>query len=287
MNDRLMMYAEGKEANTKRVYLYCGKKLESFMKKRKLTLETIQPLDVRSFVLQAHTKKHKKVSMNTSALLKQYILSILLNIGRKDIVTIARKNLREIKTQHNFRVDLETEEIIRLIKVTKSILLKFGFSIMAFNGLRSSEFLSLHFSDIDVESKQITLKRRLGEKYFPKGMKVNQDPKRLPLDDFCLELFYQLPFKAGERIYPFSYKTLRKHFNKSIKKAKITRTAYPLTLHKLRHFFGHFWTRNKGTIQELKRLLRHSDLRYTLLYSDPSEEELTVSFRKIMRLKQR
>ena len=225
--------------------------------------------------------------MNTTALFKQYILSILSFVGRDEkIIKTSRMNLNEIKKDlSKFKVDLELKEILRLISVTKQTTLKLCWSLLSFSGLRASDFLSLHYSDISKEKKAIYLQRRNDEPYHPKGMKLNDPPKRLPLNDISLEFFEQLQFRTGERIFPFTYKTLRQKFNKNIELAKITREAYPLTLHKLRHFFAHYFTKHKGTIQQLKSLLRHSDLKYTLLYSVPSEQELEIAYREVMEIK--
>jgi site-specific recombinase XerD len=74
---------------------------------------------------------------------------------------------------------------------------------------------------------------------------------------------------------------LRKWFNRYVKEAKISR-SYPITMHKLRHFFGHYWTNQKGNIRVLKEVMRHSKIEYTLLYTMPSEEELAEEFKQVM-----
>ena len=53
-------------------------------------------------------------------------------------------------------------------------------------------------------------------------------------------------------------------------------------MHKLRHFFGHYWMQHKGEIQILKKVLRHSSLDYTLIYSNPSDVETKDEFEKVM-----
>ena len=203
-------------------------------------------------------------------------------VGRKDIADYVRTNMREIKKENKFRVDLTFEEVLRLIRVTTQLKLKLAWSLMSFDGLRAGEVLGLFYSDIDTEAKAVRLWRRLGERYYPKGMKVNQQARTVPLNDLSAELYRQLPFKKGERILTVSYKTLRKWFNRYVALAEVKRD-YPVTMHKLRHFFAHYWRQNKGDIQVLKEVMRHSDIRYTMLYSEPSEAEVKTEFEKVMK----
>jgi site-specific recombinase XerC len=58
--------------------------------------------------------------------------------------------------------------------------------------------------------------------------------------------------------------------------------SYPVTMHKLRHFFGHYWNSQKGNIRILKEVMRYSKIEYTLLYTKPSEEEVTEEFEKVV-----
>ena len=291
MNDTLTLYIKKKKPRTRSLYLFCAKKLDCFLKKNNLTLKTMQPEDVFKFVTEKRTKD-TEYSDNTQAMFKQFTLSVLMFVGREEyFIKTVRSNLRIIKHQSNFKVDLTEDEIRRLIEVTKQPELKLAWSLMANVGLRVGEFLGLRFSDITVAKKRLVLKRREADPnnkqdYHSKGMEIGES-ETLPVDDQSLQLFSALQFKTGERIFPYSYKTLRSYFVKYIKKAKIERETFPLTPHKLRHYFGHHWSNNKGSIQHLKSLLRHSDLKYTLLYSIPSEEELEDSFCKIINKKRR
>ncbi len=281
MLEEIMLFAEGKEQTTKDNYLNYGKKLEQFLEREQLKLRELQPVDVKKFILEAGTHDGNFV-MNSAAIYKQFVCSVMRFVGRKDIADYVRTNMREIKKENKFRVDLTLEEILRLIRVTAQLKLKFAWSLMSFDGLRAGEVLGLCYADIDLEDKVVRLLRRSNERYYPKGMKVNQQAKAVPLNDLSAELFRQLSFKKAERILPISYKTLRKWFNRYVVLAEIKRD-YPVTMHKLRHFFAHYWRQNKGDIQVLKEVMRHSDIRYTMLYSEPSDAEIKTEFEKVMR----
>lgn len=276
------LFAKGKDWRTANTYLSYGKNLESFLRENRLSLERLEPIHVKSFVYEAGTNEGKLV-MNSAASYKRFMAALLRFVGRKDLVEYIRLNMREIKAENKFAVDLTLDEVLKLIDVTDQLKFKFAWSMMAFNDLRPGEVLGLFYSDISLEKKTVRLLRREGERYYPKGMKVGQPAQTIPLNDFSLALFKQLSQKRGERIVNVSYKTLRKWFNRYVAQAGIHRD-YPITAHKLRHFFGHFWTRHKGNIRILQKVMRHTDIKYTLLYTEPSEAEVEEEFEAVMHL---
>jgi integrase len=249
-----------------------------------MALRDLTPIDVKAFIYEAGTNDDGNLVMNSAAIYKQFICSILRAIGRSEIADWVKINVREIHKVDKFKVDLTLEEILTLIRVTDSLQLKLAWSLMAFDGLRAGEVLGLYYEDLDTENKTIMLLRRDQEPYYPKGMKVEDKPEAVPLNEFSMELFKRLPYKKGERIIPVSYKTMRKWFNRYRLQAEISRRDYPITMHKLRHFFGHFWRWRKGDIQVLKEVMRHSDIRYTLLYTAPSDAEIKTEFDKVVQV---
>ena len=284
MLEEVSLFAEGKERTTKHNYLNYGKKLEAFLQTKHLDLRTMTPIDVKAFIYEAGENRDGEFVMNSAAIHKQYVCSLLRAVGRKDVADWVKLNVREIHKEDKFKVDLALEEILTLIHVTEQLPLKFGWSLMAFDGLRAGEVLGLFYDDLDTEQKVIRLLRREGEPYYPKGMKVSDAAMTIPLNDLSIELFKQLPHKRGERILPISYKTLRKWFNRYVAIAGLTARDYPITMQKLRHFFGHFWRWNKGDLRILKEVMRHSDIRYTMLYTAPSDAEMKTEFAKVVQI---
>lgn len=278
----VQLFAKGKEWRTANTYNSYGKNLEGFLKQHKLKLGELKPIDIKGFIYDVATHDNQFV-MNTAASYKRFMAALMRFIGRKDLVEYIRLNMREVKAENKFAVDLSLDEVLALIDVTDQPRLKFAWSMMSFNDLRPGEVLGLHYSDIDVENKTVRLLRRDGERYYPKGMKVGQPAKTIPLNDFSLALVQKLPSKRGERIVNVSYKTLRKWFNRAVEDVEIHKD-YPMTMHKLRHFFGHYWTRHKGDIRILKEVMRHTDIKYTLLYTKPSTAEIKDEFKAVVNL---
>ncbi|MFX1562423.1 MAG: tyrosine-type recombinase/integrase [Promethearchaeota archaeon] len=293
----LVTFSQKIEKRTTSTYTSCARNFQRYMDERDLTLETLTPLLVKDFIQQMGKWKPNKgyAEMNTAALYKKFILAFFGSVGRRDDIKWIKANLKEVKFVSKFKVDIPTEEILRLIDVTLNDKRKnasykphlaFGWSIMAFDGFRPSEALGLYYTDIDWETSQVSLVRHPKEKYFPKTMKVGDPAISIPLNELSMSLLnFTTKFDRQERIIPVSYTTLRRRFIRYAKMAEVKdREGNKLTPHKLRHVFGHLWRRNKGDLQVLKEVMRHSDIRITMIYSAPSSGEIEDEFEKTINL---
>lgn len=291
----LITFSQKGEKRTTNTYTSYSRNLQNFLEKNKLTLETMKPLHAKAFIqLMGHYDPQTStyLEMNSAASYKRFLRTLFNNLGRSEEAKILCHNLRDVQPINRFKVDIPTEEIYKLIqaafedkKYKYSKQLAFAFSLMAFEGFRPSEALGLYFSDVDVANKKISLVRHPNERYFPKATKVSEPAVINPLSDFCLHSF--LTFASAntknmnERILPISYETFRQRFKKYILKAEVKdKEGNKITPHKMRHVFGHLWRNSKGDLQILKEILRHSDIRITMLYSAPTNTEITSEFEK-------
>ena len=292
----LITFSQKGEKRTSNTYTSYSRNLQNFLEKNKLTLETMKPLHAKAFIQimgQYDSKTSTYLEMNTAASYKRFMRTLFNNLGRTEDSKMLRNNLRDVQPINKFKVDIPTEEIYKLIQViledkknSYAKQLAFALSTMSFDGLRPSEALGTYYSDIDVANKKISLVRHLNERYFPKATKVSDPASVIPLSDFSLHLF--LTFASvdesknlNKRILPISYETLRTRFGKYIIKADVVdREGNKVTPHKMRHVFGHLWRNSKGDLQILKEILRHSDIRITMLYSAPTNTEITSEFEK-------
>jgi integrase/recombinase XerD len=267
------LFIEGKSSNTQHTYSSLSKTFSQYLESKRLSLESLQPIHVKEFIYQ-------QKAMNSKATFKRFLAALFRFVGRQDLLDYIRSSMKEVKSEERFAVDITLEEVLRLIDVTAQVELKLAWSLMAFDGLRAGEVLGLFCEDFDLKHDKLNLRRRIGERYGPKGLKPDSKPETVPLNPLSVTFFKQL--KEGTRqIVPVSYKTLRKWFSRYVKEAEIKR-SYPITMHKLRHFFGHYWTNQKGNIRVLREVMRHSKIEYTLLYTMPSEEEITDEFKKVV-----
>lgn len=247
-------------------------------------------MEIKEFIYQFGGKER-----NSQHLYKIFILGLLNFIGARELHSITNKILKDIRGINKFAVDLTLEEIGKLFTVTENPLLNFGWALMAFDGLRPGEVLGLFYEDVDAEKKTVTLKKREGLKYGPKAKTEMDDPAIIPLNEIAVKYFLEIKKLFLEnlqhgRILTISYKTLRLKWIESIRLVNWKKRDYPFTMHKLRHFFGHYWneqtkTKKRGDIRVLKEIMRHSKLEYTLIYTQPTSKKITQEFHEVMALK--
>jgi integrase len=143
MLEEIELFARGKEQTTHDNYVNYGKKLEQFLKKRRMVLRDLTPIDVKAFIYEAGTNEDGDLVMNSAAIYKQFVCSVLRAIGKKEIVEWVKVNVREIHKVDKFKVDITLEEILELIRVTEKPQLKLAWTLMAFDGLRAGEARAL------------------------------------------------------------------------------------------------------------------------------------------------
>jgi integrase len=282
----LITFSQKSEKRTTSTYTSYCRNLEGFLERNHLTLETVKSLHAKAFIQEmgGYDSKLGYDSINSACAYKRFMRTLFTSLGRKDDSKWLRDNLKDVQPVNKFKVDIPTSEILKLIEVTEYPELQFAWSVMAFDGLRPGEVLGLYYTDVDVEGKVINLQRHEGEPYFPKSRKVSDAVTPIPLNDFSISLFKQLP-SISKRVVPCSYKTLKAKFYKYIELAEVKdKEGNKITPHKLRHVFGHLWRNNKGDLQVLKEMLRHSDIRVTMLYSAPTKNEITSEFEKTINL---
>ena len=292
----LIAFSQKSEKTTTSTYTSFARNLEKYLNEHHLTLETLTPLSAKVFIQQMgkwSPENNNYEEMNTAALYKKYLLSFFASLGKKEHGKWIKANLKEVKFVSHFKVDIPTEQILRLIDTAYNDKrvnahyqqqIAFGISIMAFDGLRPAESLGLYYSDIDWENKQVNLVRHPNEKYHPKAVKVGDPAGPIPINDFSLSLLRSFTSEGevnepNKRIIPISYTTYRKRFLRYVKEAEVVdKEGNKVTPHKMRHVLGHLWRRQKGDLQVLKEILRHSDIRITMGYSAPSKGEVSSEF---------
>jgi integrase len=267
----------GKSSNTMKTYWSLYRSLEAFLNDNQLSLENATPYHFKAWITSFE-------AINSQAEAKRFLSALLKFLGAYEQLSNLKSLLREVKPDFSkFRVDLNVEEIHKLIEACYPTEYKFAVSLMALNGLRVSEVLGLHWEDIDIEKNTVTLQRREGEPYYPKGMSINDKPVRIPLNHVSKE-FYNILYNGSAnhegRILPISYKTFLKWFYRYTQ--DVLKKPYRITPHKLRHAFAHVWLANDGSIRKLQAMLRHKRLETTTIYSEPSTKELENEFELVL-----
>ncbi len=288
----LITFSQKSERRTSSTYKSYCRNLEAFLDEQWISLSEMNCLHAKAFIQKMgryDLKTSYYKSMNSAVAYKRFMRALFNSLGRRDDSKWLRDNMKEVQPQNKFRVDIPIEQILKLIEVTQndkknpySQEFALGWSLMAFDGLRPGEVLGLYFEDLDLENKKINLQRHKGERYFPKSTKVGDPAVLIPLNDFSIYLLHSVSKREpNSRVIPVSYKTLLKWFYRYCEKTVIEdREGNKVTLHKMRHVFGHLWRNNKGDLQVLKEVMRHSDIRITMIYSAPSSGEINSEFEK-------
>ncbi len=282
--EQVDLFVHGKSWRTQATYRSLAKSFQHFLNENFISFDNLAP----SF-LKAWITSFQKPNTQTTA--KRFLSSYFRFNGNLSLVASLNATTKEIRPIFKFQVDLTLPEIMKIIDSCYDTAYKLAVSLMALNGLRVGEVLGLYWQDIDTQGNTVILQRREGMQYYPKGMLETDKPVKIPLNPvsrkFYLQLQKEIPDAAG-RILPVSYKTLWKWFNRYVSEAGIRKRKYKLTPHKLRHAFAHLYLDNKGTLRKLQAVLRHKRIETTVIYTQPSTEELRSEFdlvisEKVMR----
>lgn len=288
-NPDLIAFAQRSETNTRETYTSYGKRLQTYLETNNYNLTQITPLQLKRFIQQTgkfNGTQYEKI--NTAVAYKRYLIMLMKGLNRKNVAKWLLNNLKEIRAENKFKIDIDLPEIMYFFQTIKTDttnplcqILAYGYSIQALDGLRPGEALGHYHTDINLEQKIINIQRHETEKYHPKGMKINDPAIPLPINDISIQFYKDIPAdqKTSNRVIPISYKTMRKYFNRYVKQSGLKdKNGSKLTLHKLRHFFGHYFSTNSNAVQVLQEIMRHSDVRYTLIYTKPSGRKITEEF---------
>jgi len=145
------------------------------------------------------------------------------------------------------------------------------FSTFLFAGLRKQELLNLKFMDVDIENQFLFIRQGKGNKdrvipisfSLAQGLK-NYVAERVKLKKTCPQFFASLNNNVG-----LSKSGLRN----LIEKIKIS-SNIDFAAHKLRHTFATLMLEGGCDIYSLSKMMGHSDIKTTTIYSYASIEHL-------------
>lgn len=153
-------------------------------------------------------------------------------------------------------------------------------ALMARAGLRASEVCGLHLRDVDWKQHTVRIRAEVA-----KGGKEAVQP----LDQPTIELLerwkaIRRPYAAGR---PHLFCTLkgepvdrRRVWEMTARRARRAGIDHPVWPHMLRHTFATSLLRDGFNIEEVRLLMRHSDIRTTTIYLHISNVELHDKLRR-------
>jgi integrase len=155
-----------------------------------------------------------------------------------------------------------TEQVTRLIGECSSNIRDLV-AVLVGTGVRLDEALHLHWDDVDLEHRLLTVHRGR------KGMTKSGKMRRIPILDSVLPVLKQMKLGRGSNtlLWPggrpakaLSQPSVRKPFKRAVEHAELPEQ---MRIHDLRHSFASLWLIDGGDIFKLSRILGHSSVTIT------------------------
>ncbi len=181
------------------------------------------------------------------------------------------KGIRKPKLPERLPHFFTEEQFDKLISVVDDNDLRDLFNFALLTGLRQSDLISLQWSQINFKDNTVILDNRNS---LTKSRKVHS----IPLNISALQILTERELKKKDDYLVFTYKDqiirqdfISKKFKKYVKKAKLDSK---LTFHSLRHTFASYLIQRGASLYQVSKLMTHSDLRVTQIYSHLRSEDL-------------
>lgn len=235
-----------------------------FLKHANKNPEELTCEDVRAFLLAKKEAGLKATTLNLYNSSIRFFYRKVLRIVWDDI-TIPR-----MIEEHKLPVVLSTKEIQLLLDATEDIKYKTMLATMYASGLRVSEVIHLHYSDISRKNMQIYIRES----------KSRQDRYTI-LSQRNLNLLTEYWYACGKPrdiLFPNKFtgqyltvSALEQVMRRSVQKAGISPDATP---HSLRHSFATHLLEQGVDVRNIQALLGHRDPKSTEVYLHVSNKTL-------------
>lgn len=232
-----------------RFYTYTGKQLDI----------VIRPEIVRYLNYLMFEKQLSKTTVsNVLSVLKSFY-SFMLDNGY--ISSNPTRGINNIKLDKKAPVYLTFAEMKDLLDTAVDPRDRILVRMLYATGVRVSELVNIKKKDIDFDRSTI--------KVFGKGAK-----ERIVLvpDVVIRELFdYSAPMGAERRLFELTPRTVQRDIRSLARRAGINKNVTP---HKLRHSFATHMLQNGGNVVAIQKLLGHTSLNTTQIYTHYNVDEL-------------
>jgi integrase/recombinase XerD len=257
LEERLKL--RGFSPRTVESYKYHVSKFLKFIDKKP---ENVLESDVEAYFMHLINKNFKSASIRLSySCLKFFYTWIIPKEINFKLIDTPKRERKLPKV-------LSKKEIISMIDNTKNLKHKLLIEVLYSSGARVSEALNLKIEDIDVENNTIRINKGKG----------NKDRITILSNRFKGDLLRYLCTKRDNEIYLFSkgnnhlvLKTAQRIVEIAAEKGGITKKVSP---HMLRHSFATHLLEDGVDIRFIQKLLGHSRLETTQIYTHVANSEL-------------
>jgi len=232
--------------------------IEYFLDFAKYPIEELTELDVKNYLSYLY-KKGRSASYSQSALAACKFL--FLSFGKQI-------NLNSLKKEKKIPTVLTKNEVELLINSVSNIKHRLIIEFIYSSGMRLSEIVNLKIKDIDFNESMGIVRQGKGRKdrHF-----IISDKLLAKIHYYCLLRENTSEYIFEGRNGKLSKKTVQLIVKNSAKKANINKRVHP---HTLRHSFATHLLEQGTDIRIIQRLLGHSKIQTTELYTQVSTKTI-------------
>ena len=240
-----------------------------------IRLDKLGVKEIESFLAQ------KKAEASEWTARKYYIALASAFEAAKRWNFIASNPFRKVqkpKTREVVPCFLSKDEMRKLLSVVEASKLREASLVAVFTGMRLGELINLQWSDVDFVSKVIHV--RNSETFTTKNKKNRSVPMNEQLYELLREMRNQasseLVFHVGGRRLEANW--ISKSFKAGIRRAGLNDRLH---FHSLRHTFASWLVQDGVSLYEVQKLLGHSNISVTQVYSHLQPEGLHATVNRI------
>jgi integrase/recombinase XerD len=252
----------GFSAQTSKMYLFYNNKFIEYIKK---SPEDVKGDDIKEFL--AHKMSDHSLSNASISLIKASLKFFYTDMLGKDLSLI-----KTPKASKKLPVLLSRKEIKDLLDNTENVKHRLLIECLYSTGLRLSECINLKYVDLDLNDGIGWVRMGKGGKdrifiisdVFKKDLleyRQNNGKKGLNENDYVFSV-------NGKKMTP---RSIQKAIKISARRVSITKDVH---VHTLRHSFATHLLENGVDIRKIQKLLGHSNLQTTQIYTQVSSEEI-------------
>lgn len=199
-------------------------------------------------------------------------------IKKKYCTINAAVGIEPIKVKHQERLFLDEEEVMKIVDHIDHKLIRLVVLTLYYTGLRISECINLNIDDVNLNKNVIKVVKGKGlkERFIPIHNRL------LPLlKDYIVN---DRPYTITNNFFstPTSGKLSAPHVNKHINKAaKKMECKEKISAHTFRHAFASNLVKRNINVVQIQKLLGHSNLITTSIYTHSKFEDLELAVNKL------
>ncbi|MGF7184420.1 integrase/recombinase XerD [Desulfitispora alkaliphila] len=237
-------------------------------------LEDISFKDVETFLRYLREERNYKPASRKrmSISLKMFFQYAWKRKLIEDDISLKIENVRCVQEEREY---LTEEEALDFIKEIRHPVVRVFTTTLLYTGLRISEALALTLEDVDLDSSWINVKQGKGRK--PRKVPISDKLKPI-LEDYLKWRVESPQFFATEKTGTLSVGRVQAIIKETRKRMGLKKHV---TAHVFRHSFASQLVKNDVNIVSISKLLGHSNLKTTSIYTHTSREQLVEAIKSL------